>query len=59
MSLTSICLAFMRDNDASYDRGHRWIEGQSGLLAACVTSHVAFGQAMLFDLLPKGASSTV
>ncbi len=49
----------MRHNDANCDRSYRWIEGQSGLLATRVTSHLASGQAMSFEFLPKGAFSTV
>jgi hypothetical protein len=49
----------MRYNDANCDRSHRWVEGQMGLLASRVTSHVAIGQDMSFELLPKEACSTV
>jgi hypothetical protein len=49
----------MRHNDENYDRSHRWIEGQSGLLSMRVTSHIVFGRAMSFELLPKGAFPTV
>jgi hypothetical protein len=51
--------AFMRHDDANCDRSYRWIEGRCGLLATRVTSYAAFGQAMSFGLLPKGAFSTV
>jgi hypothetical protein len=47
----------MRYNDAKCDRTHR-IEGQRGLLAALVTPHVAFGQAMSLELSLEEAFST-
>jgi hypothetical protein len=49
----------MRHDHANYDRSYRWIEGRCGLLATRVTSCAAFGQAMPFGFLPKGAFSTV
>ena len=54
----SIYFAFMRYNDAKCDRSHRWIQGQSGLLASRVTPHVAFGHEMSLELAPKEAFST-
>jgi hypothetical protein len=49
----------MRYNDAKCDRNHRWIEVQRGLMASRVPSHVAASQDMSFELLPRGAISTV
>lgn len=55
----SIYCAVMRYNDAICDRRHRWMEDQSGPLAARVTARAVFGQEMSSELLPKGAFSTV
>ena len=54
----SIYSWLMRYNDAKCDRAHRWIEGQSDLMAARVTPHVALGRGMSLELSLKEAFST-
>ena len=54
----SIYFSLMRHNDAKCDRSHRWIQGQTGLLASRVTPHVAFGHEMSLELSPQEALST-
>jgi len=49
----------MQHNHANCNRSYRWIEGQNGPLPTRVISHVVAGRALSFELLPKGAFSTV
>jgi hypothetical protein len=49
----------MRHDDATRNRELRCIDGQRGLVAACVTSPGVSGQAMAFELSPMEALSAV